>query len=364
MGRGSDYLGKSHQDIDPQEIKGKINRELITTEELALYLNEFGTYYKKKSIGKKTIENHLIKICKDSNGLLKITDFQINGVYAIDPKFHGLLLTILDTNYFDGRKNKRNLINREELFSDLVENINIYLLEEDMQEIMNNSSYLNAVLESELTKRLSNELVILFRELFHADSRVRYRMMKYVIESISKTRKWISSTDAKIFTDKMVYGARIAREENKVNAEILKEKIRSDSLEEFIIKCLADKVNQRKRDEESDEEEIIGYPTIYLTDLLYQLNFNNNNEIERHLKELDDKLSSQEQYKRIEDKAKEILNTENPLESVIYNELINLCKIYLVAPLVTTKEYGKIQDFIEESMQKDKWDILREFLRK
>ncbi|MCM3569352.1 hypothetical protein [Neobacillus mesonae] len=362
MVRQSDYLGKSYQDIDPEEVKQKINREPISTEEIAIYLEHYGTYHtrpKKKSITKRTIENHIAKIVEDSNGLLTKEDFQWNGVYKIDPRFHGLLLTLLDSNYFDGRKNKRRLSTRGELYSSLVDNVKVYLNDEDKREIMDHPSYTNAELEGKLTERLSSELALLFRELYHADSTVRYRMMKYVIENISETRKWITETDTRIFTGKLMFGAKIAADEHDENAKLLKEKIQSDSLEDYIMMCLADKVHGKESVEEADEESIIGYPAIYLTDLLYDLT--NKDVIESELKDIDENITSSERFKLIEEKAKQILNMEDPFEGLIYNSLIHLLKIYLVTPYVSMKESREIMDFIEKAMEKDKWDILREF---
>ncbi|MGY4797511.1 hypothetical protein ACVNNN_21460 [Lysinibacillus fusiformis] len=369
MGRETNYSSKIFRDLDVEKIKRKIHKETLTTEEIAVYLSVYGNYYSSnydngKAINKRTIENHIGRICDISNDLLSKEDFQINKIYSIDPNYHGLLLTLLDSNYFDGRKNKRSLSNRADLYSSLINNIDSYLLNEDKIEIINNPSYVNAALESELSKKLSNELIILLRELYHADPMFRFRLMEYVIENLNKMRKWVSENDNKMFVEKLIFGAKIDKEENEEEARYIKEKIQSFSLEEYIIKCLAEKVHKPKKKEMENEEEILDYSSIYLSKLLYQLEFEKNQEIEEHIKELDDKLISLEQFRKIDDKAKQILDLENPTEKMLYANLITLSKINFIAPHVSTKELANIKEFIEQSIQKDKWEILREFLRK
>lgn len=365
MGRETNYNeglysndDKDKKLINAEEVKEKIGKQSLTTEEIAIYLTE---YSKGKPIGKKTIENYIQKICKDSNGLLAKSDFMIGNIYVIRPELQGLLLTILNTNYFDGRKNQRLLRYREELYRDLIKNIDNYLNTDEKELIKESSMYVNALLESELTKKLNNELIVLMRELYHADSLVRFRMMKYVIEDISRLRKWVARTDTKIMSGKLVYSAQAEADSKSEEGKYLKEIIRSDSLEEYIIKILANKANGLNNKNDNGDDEIISYPGTYFAQILYDIDVGNNNEVNEILSQIDNNINNNARFCEIRDKAQHILNLNDSYESLIFKYLMALSKIHLIAPEVSKKDYINMTKFIESSMAKDKWDILNEF---
>lgn len=256
MGRRSDYSKMNLDDMSPQakadEVKGKLYKKFLTTNDIANYLNVYGNV---GAITKRTIENYLRNICESSSGLLSLNDFKIGGKYKIQPEYHGLLFTLLDSEYFDGRKNKRQLLNREELYSLLIKNVDKYLFNDDKVDVLQSPSYINALLENELTKRLSNEFNNLIRFLYHSDPTIRYKLMIHTLENISNIRKQVSDSDSRAWVKRMVFSGVTGREnEYDKEAQVMKAKLRADSLEEYIIQSLAEKVHRTKISQHSNEE--------------------------------------------------------------------------------------------------------------
>lgn len=133
--RSSDKIAKSGGNIYIEEIKKKkifyedievkIGKESISAEELAVYLSR-----KRKlsdgDMSEKTVRRYIHKLCKMSKGLLKNSDFkegnESNSGYLFKPEYHGLLLTLLDTEYFGGKKNNEKLSDRVVLHEQIAKN--------------------------------------------------------------------------------------------------------------------------------------------------------------------------------------------------------------------------------------------------
>lgn len=93
---------------------------------------------------------------------------------------------------------------------------------------------------------------------------------------------------------------------------------------------------------------------------MYQLEIRNK-EVQKELLELDERLYSSEHLQNIQNKAKEIFDLENLLESIMYYHLLRLSKIYLVAPYISELEYEGMRELISSIIKRDKWDILKKF---
>ncbi|MDR9749290.1 hypothetical protein [Paenibacillus taichungensis] len=362
MGRRSNYSKVNSDDMNPQEkadkVKEKINNELLTTTDIADYLNVHGNI---GAVTKRTIENYLKNICDSSSGLLSLDNFKINGKYKIQPEYHGLLFTLLDTEYFDGRKNKRQLLNREELYSLLIKNIDTYLSNDDKAEVLQSPAYINALLEGELTKRISNEINNLIRFLYHTDPIIRYKLMVHTLGKVSNIRKEVSDSEAIAYVERHVSSFLVSQEyEQDKEAQLIKAKLRADSLEEYIIQRLAEKVHYKKNSLYLDDEEILGYGVIYAAGLFYQAE-TRDEKIQEYLSNIDEEIYSSEHLQNIQNKAKEVFDLENPLEKIIYNHLIRIAQIYLVAPNISEIDYLRMREMINKIIQYDKWDILQKF---
>ncbi|KEI07161.1 hypothetical protein Z957_09540 [Clostridium sp. K25] len=364
MGRKSDYeKGKTEPKaikVCPEVVKTKMGKEPLTIKEIKVYLNKYSICGKEYT--EKTIKNYIEAICQDSNGLLKVSDFKENpknvkSKYLIKPEVQGLLMLILDSEYFDGRRNERLLKNRYELFRSLIKNIEFYLNKGDQEIIKTNPAYINALLESNLSERLNKELTNLLRSLYHSDPIVRFTMMKYVIEELVRLEKWISKENCAIWSSKLVYGHEVNIGEDGEYQKVI---FQSDTLEEYIINLLSHRVHKLQYTE-IEEDEILSYPALYLAQKMYNIQIKNESDVKCQLDEIDTAISNLERYKTVMEKAKKILDLNSPYESLIYETLKKLCKVYFMTPYVSPKDYERTVKFTESAIANDMWDILNAF---
>ena len=210
MGRKTDYAQMHNKENKKtytfDQVKEKFGREVMSTAEFAAYLSEISGV----PIDEKTVKNRIKAICEDSDGTLTNNDFREDGSnsrskYELRPRYHAILLTLINTEYFDGRKNDRRISTRRKLYEQLVSNIERYLPKEEKEVVMSNPSYVNALLEGLLSRHMSNELSVLTRDIYHMDSTLRYQVMIYFIEQLMTLRKWVESIDSKAMAVRLVY---------------------------------------------------------------------------------------------------------------------------------------------------------------
>lgn len=128
--RERDKLKFEKEKVIAAKIKDKLWTETIKVSELAAYLS----CYSRNGVHFDTakVKDRIEEICNMSNGLLNVDDFRkepgnSKSMYLFPPKIHGLILTLLDTGYFDNRKNERLLSTRENLHRELTVNVDLYL---------------------------------------------------------------------------------------------------------------------------------------------------------------------------------------------------------------------------------------------
>ena len=182
MGRRSNYENMYKRDNKEEstfdQIKDKFGRKPMSTAEFAVYLSEVSGFH----IDEKTVKNRIKAICEDSQGALSSNDFRedatdIRSKYKLKPEYHATLLTLVNTGYFDGRRNDRRLSTRAELYKQLTSNVEKYLPEPEKKEVKSNPSYVNAVLEEALSEHINRELGAVLRGIYHIDSVMRYAVM-------------------------------------------------------------------------------------------------------------------------------------------------------------------------------------------
>lgn len=139
MGRETDYY-KDREEITSEKAHAKLGMEVMTPADYVLLVRE----YQKIWVDEKTIRGRVQKICENSNGLLKLEYFKSgpNGAYKFEPAYNELLLTLIATECFDGRKNDSRVSTRSAIYDQLLKNIE--RLPNKMQEtIKQHPSYLN-----------------------------------------------------------------------------------------------------------------------------------------------------------------------------------------------------------------------------
>ncbi len=352
-------------DVIIEKIKTKLGKKSLLVKEITEYLEAINAkkedVQSKRTFTRKTVINYIAALCEDSNGLIEISDFKKNpgnekSPYIIKPEIHGLLLALFDSEYFDGRMNDRKLATRDKLHRSLVDNIELYMSDVDKKIVKAHPSYITAVLESELSERLSNELSNITRTLYHSDPIKRYQLMTYVIQELVRIEKRISLEDAAIAPIKIAYADIVNKgEDGKYQKAIFQ----SDTLDSYMIKLLAHRVFKSKGALVNDGE-IIPYPAISLMQKMFQIDFIDGSNEKIALDHMDQMISNDAKFKEIGVKARQILNLEDTIEALIYTSLMNMCKIYFLAPQVSKEDYKRALEYTEKVIAKNKWDILND----
>lgn len=134
MGRDRDYKREKTEEEYVSEVEKLAYKGVLTPKQMAAYLSK----YSRKHIhfDEKKVKGRIEEICALSDGLMCVDDFKAKTgrkPYQFKPEWHGLLFALMDTEYFDNRKNNRLLSTRESLYRDLVVNIEFYLHGKDQE---------------------------------------------------------------------------------------------------------------------------------------------------------------------------------------------------------------------------------------
>lgn len=372
MARKSNYNKKKELDeskferekVIAAKTKDKLWTETIKVSELAAYLSCYsrnGVHFDSAKV-----KDRIEQICNMSNGLLTIDDFRkepgnSKSMYLFPAKIHGLILTLLDTGYFDNRKNDRLLSTRENLYRELTVNVDLYLQQEDREIVESNPAFANAKCESILSEAITYKIQQLIRETMHSDEVIRVKLLKKNYEKLCELTKENRKEATHVFSSKLVYKQAF---DGMKDEEYLKELFGSDNLFSFIIDLLALRLKSKNYDN-LEENEKLRYTKLYAKaaelakddKLWVELEDVN---IEAMVEDLKVKAIEDDKYQRIIRKASEIFDKDDPDEMQLFEDLAYLTKVKFMAKKVTPEDAHVSKKFYEASFTKDIFDLLRE----
>ena len=264
---------------------------------------------------------------------------------------------MINSEYFDGRKNDRRLKTRSDLNNQLAKNVREYLTDSDKQLVLNNPSYVNAELEAQLSRQINQQLITLLRTMYHVSPVIRYKFMMELIKQLVSLNDWMSRQDSKETAARMVY----AHELDEIHDALYQKGLfSSKSLDELLINLLAFRMHDKEFTYIKDNEEMtpIG---VYLATLIFQGGFPEESEAQKKMNDIDRAVENQSLYQCTQEKAKKILDLSNPFEEQMYYDLMNMAKIRCCPPYVSPEEYDRMVRFTESAIANDKWDILSKF---
>lgn len=361
----SRYDRKQPEKVLPsyETVKAKFGAEDMTIEELTVFLRN-SPRGARPDLTEKSVKNYIKTLCESSEGLLKPEDFKKNpgyskSPYCIKPEWQGLLIALMDSDYFEGRKNDRRLKTRADLNRQLAENVEKYLGGDDKRIVMENPAFINAELESRLTKHINQELVILMRTMYHVSPVIRYKLMLDFFKALVNMRVWMSRQDSKEEATRLVYAHELDEIHNAIYQKGL---FSSKSLDELLISLLATRMHDEEYVYVDGDEEMtpIG---VYFATLIFEGEFPDTSAAKRQLDELERTLNDDSRVQTIQKKAKEILDLKDPFEQFLYDDLIRMAKLRLCTPYVSPEEYERMVRFTESAIAQDKWDILNRLMK-
>lgn len=180
-----------------EKVKSKFGKEEMTLSEFATFIAH------EKGIGTlsyKAVNKYLAKICKMSKNKLTLKDFQSNnntgklkgkGIYKLKPEYHGILATLICSDFFDKRKRDNKIENIEETREQIYKNFDKYLDEDDLKTCKNNSPYLNMRIEKGLQGLIEYQLRNALIDLYGIDSSKRHMYMSEFLNQLVQFRKLI-----------------------------------------------------------------------------------------------------------------------------------------------------------------------------
>lgn len=372
MGRKSDYTAqRDKQDETEEQIAektvGKLHKQPIKSSELAAYLScnsRNHIHYDSKKI-----KGRIAEICKMSGGTLTEDMFRKDkknsrSMYYFPPESHGLLLTLLDTEYFDNRKNNRKLSTRENLYRDLTVNVDLYLQSEDLEMVKSNPAFTAAKCEGMLSEAISYMIHRLIGNAMNSDETIRIQQLRRIYNSLCEVEETNSTERIHLYSSKMVY--KYAFEEMPEiteGADTYKELFGTDNLINYLVCLLA--VRMRGLDFQGlRKEEQMNYWTLYQKAKIEEdplwVELEQIDE-EKLLDELERKSVANERYQCIMQKALRIFNLENPDEQRLLNDLVYVTRLRFILEQMDEHEAAVSMKYYEAAMQKDMFDWLNEF---
>lgn len=361
MGRKSEYKVEKTEKEIADEVKEKLYKEVISADEMASYLS----IYSRNHIhfdGRK-IRDRIDDICNLSDGLLEKKDFVKNpkvqkSKYEFKPEWHGLLMTLMDTEYFDNRHNDRLLSTRETLYKDLVVNIEIYLENDDKESIKSFPGYLNAKCESLASEAIAFQIQELIRTAMHVDEVVRLRLLKKIHNTLDELIAENNEEYNRIWSTKLVYSHRF---DNTEDGELLSALFSADKLPLFIVEMLAYKMKKKVSGMQSKEEQL-NYRMLYdQAGIDNPVTLVSESEYEEFTSEINKKSFDNTQFESLMKRIYSVMNMNNPIEKQLYNAFWDMAKIYLIRDKINIEELKKSKKIYEAAFKQDMFDLLNEF---
>ncbi len=361
MGRKSEYKVEKTEKEIADEVKEKLYKEVLSADEMASYLS----IYSRNHIhfdGRK-IRDRIDDICNLSNGLLEKKDFVKNpkaqkSKYEFKPEWHGLLMTLMDTEYFDNRHNDRLLSTRETLYRDLVKNIEIYLEHDDKESIKSFPGYLNAECESLASEAIAFQIQELIRTAMHVDEVVRLRLLRRIHNTLNELIAENNEEYNRIWSTKLAYSHRF---DDAEDGEFLSALFSADKLPLFIVEMLAFKMKKKVSGVQSKGEQQ-NYRVLYAQARIDNpVELVSESEYEEFKSEINKKSFDNTQFESLIKRIHSIMDMNNPIEKQLCNAFCELAKIYLIRDKINIDELEKSKKIYEAAFKQDMFDLLNEF---
>jgi len=339
-----------------EDVSMKFGKEAMDASELAVYLSK-QRGLENGPLNEKTIRRYITRLCEMSHGMLKESDFKDGRAYKFQPGYHDLLMTLLDTDYFGGKKNENKLSDRIVLHEQVANNINKYLETEIQKKVKEDPSYLNARLESRLSELFENELAGMVHTMYNAESVVQYQFIIEAIDRIVALRRWMNEWEERMQLIRCEFAK---GNEEKTNAKLQQGAFKNDSIETLIIKMLAAKVSGKEYQYVMEDEEL-SYPAVYVSLQLYDIRGRSDHELNEIFTEMERNVSNDKRYQMIMDIASRFFGDNAYLSDKVLTSFSKVLKSQLVVNScdLNANDYEKVVRFVENAFVRKKEDIYR-----
>lgn len=366
MGRRPEYKEPKTEEALKNEAEALIHTGILTPKQMAAYLSSYSRH--GVHFDEKKVKNRIADICSLSNKLITPDDFKAKTgrhPYQLKPEWHGLLFALMDTDYFDNRKNNRLLNTRDSLHRDLIVNIENYLNLADKKIIENYPGYLIAKVESLSSEVIAFQMQTIVRDIMTSDDTIRFKLLRRTYDTLNQlildnqrdiSKHWAHKTINSINLDQA--------EHNEFMATLLS----ANNLPRFMATLLAFKVKGNAYTNTDDIEHLI-YQNMYNTeqptdhislgDLKdYEIFEHDLNKTLEHKKSLNDDF-----YADFIIKIFRVIDLSDPIELQLGLRIYKLLsRCYGITSLQLKQNEELANKFFETSMKKDLSDLLKDLL--
>ena len=336
-----------------QERIRKFGKEDMTLEDFAVFVSlERGLG--SDGLNKRTISNYLEELCELSGNKITLDDFKdknnegkLKGtpVYKLKPELHGVLASLMCSNFFDGRRGKKRLLNIEESRKEIYENCGKYLDSEDLEICKKYSPYLNESMEQALGERIDNQIKWALMDLYKIDSLDRYQYMLEFLEMIVEFRKKVNSRPG-LF----VNNNRFALEKFLINMLWLKMECLKPPKDNKLmqnLKDLPETADPNYYKSQYNDESIFPL-AIRLIELMYNVEGTYKDAGKELVNEMDKRINQCEHFNEIMDKVSNVLDFFNPVERRIYYKFMAISRAECYAYNLQPGYWEKMPYYIEQ----------------
>jgi hypothetical protein len=362
MGRTPEYKKDKTEEDLIAEVEKCVYKDILTPKQMAAYLSKYSR--NQIHFDERKVKIRVSDICKLTGGLLETKDFvkdpsKPNSKYVFKPEWHGLLFALMDTEYFDNRKNDRLLGTRENQYRDFTVNVEFYLDEKDKEIIKSYPGYMLAACEGIASEAINYQMQTVIREAMHADEVIRLKLLSRIYDTLIELREKNARNISGIFANKMVYKHNF---DDMEDGQYLSTLFDADSLPSFMAYYLALKVKGRGYDELANYN-MLTYNQIFNAARIDEpVEITSKKDCDKFLAEMDKKIEETEQYKSLMDRIEGIMNLDDPLERILYRDFEYMTRTRIITETFNREEARKNKAFLEASMQMDMYDLLNEFL--
>lgn len=353
MGRQADYSIKEEKEgISLEMARAKLGKDVMTPADYVPLIQE----YQGLLVDEKTVKKRVQGICHKSNGLLPPEAFKSGskGAYRFEPAYNELLLTLVATECFDGRKNDMRVATRSAIYEQLLKNIE-RLPNETQEIIKSHPSYLNTRLECRLMDHIACEMAANIGVLSCANTLLQNKLMYEFLKTLVNFRRWAEQEDALSSIDRLT-ASRLLYTPCDAEHAAKRKAFETEKLDEFII-CL---IALKRAGEEFrfvSPDEVLPVTTLPLANRMFRLSLPL--ELEEKLQEFENRIFNEPRYQKIVEGVEKVLNLDDTKEAAIYKKFIQILQIEYLRVDISPEDYDRMIRFTENAMMSQKEEILR-----
>lgn len=361
MGRRSNY-SINKKELDINKILAKATKENLSVKEFALYCKYLAEKHtslniKDSYLDEKSIRIQLNKLC-ESNKFINIADIKDKSgkKFIIKPAVQPILAALIFSNVLDNRKSDSKLSLLAEQIHKTDHIINVLIPKDDLKYIKSAPIYEIRLQEIDLLKYIGFILTYILNTIHNSYPTIRfyilYNFASWLLD-ISQNINFYSKSskiDKEFFDKKYTTQTFYTKENcsNNINEDLIDNFYFSTTLKNLLINYFILKVHDIDLSKSSIQIPNPDYESSLKKLIIdhYHLLPEGISNIEDALKDINSKIYNDQKYKKIVDKASEILDIKDPTEKLIFELIKTYAEDTILNKYIPDDSYKFIEKLI------------------